>query len=258
MTAAIEFRPARSADEGHILALVASAGLPCSDISLERQDFVVAVRGGRLVGCAGLEAFGDDGLFRSFAVDPSLRGAGLGTALCGRVLARASMRGLRDAYLLTTTAEGFFLRHGFERFERAAVPAALAGSPEFRALCPATAVCMHRKVAGEAIHFPGDTLPLRPDAPGASMWAVALEKTMLTYFEVEPRSRFERHTHASEQITLVLEGELFFEVAGGRKVRVEAGEVIAIPANAPHAAWTEERPARAVDAWSPVRTSFLR
>lgn len=27
------------------------------------------------------------------------------------------------------------------------------------------------------------------------MWGVALEKTMLTYFEVDPHSRFERHSH---------------------------------------------------------------
>ncbi len=126
---------------------MAAAGLPPGDLSLDRQDFVVAVRGRRIVGCAGLEPFGEAGLFRSFAVEPGLRNSGLGAALCGRLLAHASTRGVRDAYLLTTTAERFFLRHGFERFDRAAVPAALAASAEFRSLCPATAVCMHRAVA---------------------------------------------------------------------------------------------------------------
>ena len=33
------------------------------------------------------------------------------------------------------------------------------------------------------------------------MWAVALQHTMLTYFEVNARSRFEAHSHTSEQIT---------------------------------------------------------
>jgi quercetin dioxygenase-like cupin family protein len=46
------------------------------------------------------------------------------------------------------------------------------------------------------------------------MWAVALDKTMLTYFEVQPYSRFESHSHESEQITMVLDGELFFEYEG--------------------------------------------
>jgi hypothetical protein len=33
-----------------------------------------------------------------------------------------------------------------------------------------------------------DKLPLRPDVPGARMWAVGMEKAMLTYFELEPDS----------------------------------------------------------------------
>lgn len=38
------------------------------------------------------------------------------------------------------------------------------------------------------------------------MWAVGLEKVMLTGFDIAPHTRFERHSHAAEQITLVLEG----------------------------------------------------
>jgi len=41
------------------------------------------------------------------------------------------------------------------------------------------------------------------------MWAVALEKTMLTYFEIESNSKFDMHSHTSEQITMVLEGNYF-------------------------------------------------
>jgi hypothetical protein len=34
--------------------------------------------------------------------------------------------------------------------------------------------------------------------------------------------------------------------------------VIALPANVPHAAWTREQSARAVDAWSPPRVDLVR
>ena len=32
--------------------------------------------------------------------------------------------------------------------------------------------------------YAGDKLRLRPDVPGAKMWAVGMEKAMLTYFEL--------------------------------------------------------------------------
>ena len=49
-----------------------------------------------------------------------------------------------------------------------------------------------------AQYFPRDELRLQADGEGVKMWAVALEKTMFTYFEVEPHCRFERHHHESE------------------------------------------------------------
>ncbi|OFX25750.1 MAG: hypothetical protein A2V77_05490 [Anaeromyxobacter sp. RBG_16_69_14] len=117
---------------------------------------------------------------------------------------------------------------------------------------------MRKRLNLEPRHFPADVLRLRPDVPGAAMWAVALERTMLTYFELEPHACFERHGHASEQITMVLEGELFFEVNGDDEIAVRTGEVIAVPADVPHAVRTGDRPARAVDAWSPIRSDLLR
>lgn len=110
-------------------------------------------------------------------------------------------------------------------------------------------------IPGVVRHFPSGSLPLRPDVPGARYWAVALQHAMLTYFEVEPGARFETHRHPSEQITWVLEGELHFEVEG-RTIAVGAGEVIAIPADVPHAVFTRERGARACDAWSPVPAKY--
>jgi quercetin dioxygenase-like cupin family protein len=107
-----------------------------------------------------------------------------------------------------------------------------------------------------AAYFPRERLPLKPDVPGARRWAVSLDRVMLTYFEIEPGARFERHAHESEQITLVLEGELVFQFDDG-ETRVGPGEVIAVPAGAPHAVRTENSGAKAVDAWSPPATKYL-
>jgi N-acetylglutamate synthase-like GNAT family acetyltransferase/mannose-6-phosphate isomerase-like protein (cupin superfamily) len=258
MTDAFEFRLAAREDEPALRSLLAAASLPVDDLSMDTQEYVLAFSGGALVGSVGLEQRVDSALLRSFAVVPSLRRRGLGTELFQRIVARALLRGVKTAYVLTTTAERYCLAHGFERIERAQVPAAIASTQQFRSICPSTAGCFRRRLDAAAVHVPKDVLTLRPDVPGATMWAVALDRAMLTYFELQPHARFERHRHESEQITMVLEGELFFEVDGATEIRVRAGEVIALPANAPHAAWTRELPARAVDAWSPPRPDLVR
>ncbi len=114
---------------------------------------------------------------------------------------------------------------------------------------------MSRDITGEVIHATADMLRLRPDVPGARMWAVSLERTMLTYFEVEPHSRFECHSHESEQITMVLTGKLFFDVQGAVHC-LKPGEVIAIPSSVPHAVWTEDLAVTAIDARSPVMRKY--
>lgn len=99
-------------------------------------------------------------------------------------------------------------------------------------------------------------LPLKPDVPGAKMWAVGLDKSMLTYFELEPNTKFPEHSHEAEQITMVLEGELTFAY-DGKEIILKAGDVIAIPSNAAHSVYTGNMPCKAVDAWSPPRKDFL-
>jgi len=148
MSFEVEYRPATLGDDGAVRDLLAAADLPWQDVSAARQELVLALAGGRLVGCAGLEAHGEDGLVRSVAVASELRSRGLGSALAARILSLAAARGARGAYLLTTTAERFWSRHGFRRIERSALPPSIAGSDEACSLCPATAVCMWRALAG--------------------------------------------------------------------------------------------------------------
>jgi len=107
----------------------------------------------------------------------------------------------------------------------------------------------------EMQYYSKEDLKLINDVPGARQWAVSLDQTMLTYFEVDPNCRFESHTHESEQITMVIEGVLYFE-QGNNVIGVKAGEAIAIPSNAPHAVFTMESAVKAVDAWSPVMDKY--
>jgi amino-acid N-acetyltransferase len=255
-TAPIRIRASTREDDPKMRAFLEAAGLPAADVETGKQEYLLAEEGGRLVGTIGLERVGADALSRSLAVASERRGQGLAARLDAAALELARSRGVTTLYLLTTTAEAYAARRGYERIPRGEVPAGILALPQFKALCPATAVCMRRRLTRAVAHFPAGALRLRPDVFGAAMWAVALDRAMLTYYEIEPHARFERHQHEGEQITLVLDGELLFE-AEGRTIRVGPGEVIALPSNVPHAAWTEARPARAVDAWSPPRLDLL-
>lgn len=107
-----------------------------------------------------------------------------------------------------------------------------------------------------SVHYStASQLEWRVDASGAKFWGVALEKTSFTRFECEPGSRFPAHEHASEQITHVLSGTLYFDI-DDQTYRVRAGDVIAIPGHVVHAVYTLSEPCVAVDAWSPVMPRY--
>ena len=63
------------------------------------------------------------------------------------------------------------------------------------------------------------------------------------------------HHHESEQISIVFEGALKFEMEG-REVMVRAGEVLVIPSNIPHSALAIEDTV-GIDVFSPIRRDWL-
>ena len=140
-------RAARNGDLGAIVHLLESADLPRDGVGLALPDAVVAEADGVVVGAAALERHGADALLRSVVVDAAYRGRGIADALVADRLARAAALGVREVYLLTTTADGYFAQRAFLPIDRADVPAGIRRSPEFSTLCPATAVVMRRELA---------------------------------------------------------------------------------------------------------------
>lgn len=119
------------------------ASLPASDIDNEALvHFFAARRQGELVGIVGLEPCGVDGLLRSLVVDASARGAGLGRALVSMAEAHARDLNLATVYLLTETATDYFHGLGYTDCRRDDAPAPVRRSPQFSALCPASASFM--------------------------------------------------------------------------------------------------------------------
>lgn len=147
-------RRATSADHGAVLALLEAAALPLAGVPSTLTDFYVAEDQGRIVGAVGLELYGAAALLRSAVVDPAARGTGVGQALVERVLGHALERDIRAVYLLTTSAERYFPRFGFDRITREDVPDAVEASVEFHEACPASAVVM-RKIMTPGPREPG-------------------------------------------------------------------------------------------------------
>lgn len=95
----------------------------------------------------GLVRFGNVGLLRSIVVAKEKRGKGMGAAILNGLLGQAHELDLQQVWLLTTTADQFFSKRGFERVPRGKAPDAIAGTTQFKQLCPDSAVLMRRSLS---------------------------------------------------------------------------------------------------------------
>ena len=110
----IEPIPATVDDLPKVLSLLKDSGLPCDGVvDYFPGAYLVARSDDSLLAVAGLEPYRAAGLLRSVAVSPKARGAGLGKALVEALLRKAHDHGLRQSFLLTTTAADYFRRLGF-------------------------------------------------------------------------------------------------------------------------------------------------
>jgi amino-acid N-acetyltransferase len=133
-------------DLAAVLALLEHHGLPVDGASSMGDALVVARLHGQIVGAAGLELYADGALLRSVVVDASVQGQGLGQRLTDAVLALARAYDVTTVFLLTTTADRFFPRFGFERIRRDDVPESVKQSVEFQSACPASAIAMRKQL----------------------------------------------------------------------------------------------------------------
>ena len=84
-------------------------------------EFIVAEVDGDVVGCGALHVLWEDlAEVRTLAVDPSVRGQGIGHALLERLVSTALELGLTRLFCLTFET-AFFERHGFREIHDAAV-----------------------------------------------------------------------------------------------------------------------------------------
>lgn len=132
-----------------VVALLGECGLPASDIRpLHPPQFFGIRTGPRLTAVIGIELYGTVGLLRSLAVAPAFRGRGLGRKLVAFAEGTATSRGVKQLFLLTTNASGYFARLGYIPVSRASAPPAIQVTSQFSELCSASSALLGKDIDG--------------------------------------------------------------------------------------------------------------
>jgi quercetin dioxygenase-like cupin family protein len=92
--------------------------------------------------------------------------------------------------------------------------------------------------------------------PGLEFRPIMGEKTMTSFVTFAPHTEAPMHVHVEEQILIVLDGELEFELDGDVRT-MRAGDVAVIPSWVPHGGRTKELPCTEVDVFNPPRQTLL-
>ena len=100
-----------------------------------------------------------------------------------------------------------------------------------------------------------DEIALEKITEMMSQKIVAGEREMLAQIYLKRGAQVPMHSHASEQMTYILQGALRF-VVDGEEIIVREGEVLHIPGGAPHQAEALEDTFE-LDVFSPIREDWL-
>jgi amino-acid N-acetyltransferase len=146
MSQTIVVQPASQTDYFSITDLLSAQKLPIEDISRDLRHFFVAKKNEKIIGTIGMEQYGEFGLLRSMATDLQFRNQGIASQLVEELFRHAKKMGIRTMFLLTETAESYFLKKGFETMKREEAPGAIRQSTEFSHVCPSSAVLMKKEM----------------------------------------------------------------------------------------------------------------
>jgi quercetin dioxygenase-like cupin family protein len=110
--------------------------------------------------------------------------------------------------------------------------------------------------AGPGRYVQIDKIASAEFVPGLTFRPVLGQRAMANFVHFEPGAEAPRHVHEEEQIVIVLEGEMTFDLDGDVRTMTK-GDVAVIPAWVPHGAWTTDTSCLEVDVFSPPRKTLL-
>lgn len=93
-------------------------------------------------------------------------------------------------------------------------------------------------------------------APGLGFRPVLGHRALTNFVHFAPGAVAPRHVHEEEQIVIVVDGELHFDLDGDVRA-LRKGDVAVVPAWVPHGAWTTDSHCNEIDVFSPPRQSLI-
>jgi quercetin dioxygenase-like cupin family protein len=99
-------------------------------------------------------------------------------------------------------------------------------------------------------------LPSLEIVPGLVFQPVLGERLLVNFVRFEPNTEAPVHTHEEEQVVVVLEGEIEFDVEGDVRT-LRPGEALHLPPHVPHGARTLESSCYEMDIFAPPRRALV-
>jgi amino-acid N-acetyltransferase len=144
----MQIAKAAAQNRNEIINLLQANKLPVEDLPISLTDFYTATEEGKIIGLIGMERYGQCGLLRSMVVHPDYRNKQIAKALVKMLEEQAIASGIKVMYLLTETADTYFIKKGYSPIARGEVPAEVKVSSEFSYVCPVSAIVMRKSLSG--------------------------------------------------------------------------------------------------------------
>jgi len=142
----LKIKQAENSQAEKIQKLLKDAGLPFDDILMHLPDFLCFMEDHEIIAVAGLEINNEIALLRSLAVAENKRNKGLGQMIYSALIEHAKSKKIKTIYLLTETAEKFFLKNGFNKIDRNVIPDSIKNTREYKVLCPNSAAVLMKNI----------------------------------------------------------------------------------------------------------------
>ncbi|MFK5856434.1 MAG: arsenic resistance N-acetyltransferase ArsN2 [Bacteroidota bacterium] len=140
----MKIEPLIKSDIEKVKTLLVENNLPVNDIDkIAVQLFVVKAKN-KIIGVIGIENYSTIGLLRSLAVSDNYKNLKIGAELVDYIIGYCSTNKMQELYLLTTTAEKYFVKFGFNIMERENIPDLIKKTSQFADICPASAIIMKK------------------------------------------------------------------------------------------------------------------